>query len=321
MRKITLITSILIYFSISCIGQAKQPQLMVVPDDIYCIRKGYIYEFDDNGIIKKVPDYKTALQNDQELRMVISKLNELILNRGWEKLLYLEKEMGSNEEVAAELNAITSKKGTSIAESPIDQLKRKAKADIIIGIDFEIKTIPGKRYIHFNLQGYDSYTNAPVGSASGDGDPTYTSSATVGVLLEEAVLEYMDNFLDQLQLYFDNLFIKGRECNFRIQIFDTNEIDLESEYLVNGDQEELRDVIDEWFKSNSVEGRYNFKDGSENFMLVTARIPLYDENQQALDAYNFIKGLRKYLNKEPFKLQIKTYQRGLGSAWLIIGEK
>ena len=54
------------------------------------------------------------------------------------------------------------------------------------------------------------------------------------------------------------------------------------------------------------------------------RIPLYRERNgrlSPLDARGFVNGLRSYLKKEPFLIESKIYERGLGEVWIIIGEK
>jgi len=320
--KKTLFILLFVYISISMFGQAKQPIIMVVPDDIFCNRHNYTQIFEVYGKEKVVPDYTKAFQNDENLRLVISKINQMILERGYEKVKYLEQELKSLNNTEAELNALSSKSSNAyIKESPTDLLKRKAQADIIIGVDFNIKHIGPKKYITFNLQGYDAYTSNPVGAVSGDGEPVYGSTTTSGKLIEEAILKHMDNFLNQLQVHFDNIFEKGRECKFRIQIWDDLDIDLEEEYTLGGETNELTDIIDDWFLANSIKGRYSNEDASENFIVFSARIPLFNEKGRPIDARRFLKKLRSKLKKEPFNLNSKLYQRGLGEAWLIIGAK
>ena len=64
---------------------------------------------------------------------------------------------------------------------------------------------------------------------------------------------------------------------------------------------------------------------SENFInYEQVRIPLYKERkgrQSAIGAREFVNDLRSFLRKDPFFLDSKIYERGLGEVWLIIGEK
>ncbi|HOK62160.1 MAG TPA: DUF6175 family protein, partial [Tenuifilum sp.] len=83
-------------------------------------------------------------------------------------------------------------------------------------------------------------------------------------------------------------------------------------------------IIEDWFADNCVEGRFNLSDATENFMkFEQVRIPMMrtDEKgrQRAVDTRSFVSDLRKYLNG--MGIPSKLYMRGLGEAWLILGEK
>ena len=55
------------------------------------------------------------------------------------------------------------------------------------------------------------------------------------------------------------------------------------------------------------------------------RIPMMYTNSSgrevAMDTKRFVTNLNKFLAAAPFNIVTKIYQRGLGEAWLIIGEK
>ena len=63
-------------------------------------------------------------------------------------------------------------------------------------------------------------------------------------------------------------------------------------------------------------------DASENIIRCDqVRVPLYDANNNSIDARQFAKGLQKYLKAAPFNFEVKLMTRGLGEAILVIGEK
>ena len=68
---------------LSVLGQAKRPSIMVVPSDSWCVKYGYVQEFDNMGTKQIVPDYRAALQNDTELRFAISAIGEMMTARGF----------------------------------------------------------------------------------------------------------------------------------------------------------------------------------------------------------------------------------------------
>lgn len=306
----------ILFVTTSLLGQAKKPTIMVVPSDQYCISRGYSMEFDNMGTKVTLPDYKAALQNDPDLKLVISKMSGIMSDRGF-PLKDLEQELKNLATQGAELAMLSSKtSGSGVAESPIDALKRTAKSDIIMDLSFEKKTQGPRNYITFILNGLDAYTSKNIASAAGTGQPS--SAAQVELLLEEAVLAYMDEFNGRLMSFFEDAFANGREIKVRIQMFDGVGFDLEEEY----DGDELSEKIEDWFADNTVQGRFSLQDATENFMqFEQVRIPMMNEKGRAVDARNWLRDLQKYLKDEPFIIESKLYMRGLGEAWLILGEK
>jgi len=305
----------LVLCTATAFSQAKKPTIMIVPSDVWCNTNGYMMEFDNQGKVVKVPDYKKALQENSDLLLVISKINELMADRGF-PLKNLESSLKSLESQAAEDAMLTSKGGGEVNESPIDKLKKVAKADIWMQMTWTVNTTGPKKSITFNLQGLDAYTDKQIAGASGTGQPSFT--AELPVLLEEAVLSHLDNFNVQLQNHFDDMFTNGREVILRIKTWNTWEYDLESEDF--GD-DELSSLIETWVTDNTVQGRFNTTDATENMMLFEqVRIPLFDEAGKAIDARKWANGLRKYL-KDTYQIESKLMMKGLGQAQLVLGEK
>jgi hypothetical protein len=295
-------------------SQAKKPTIMVVPSDLWCNKNGFLSEYDNQGSKTKVPDYKEALQNSAELLLVISKINELMSERGF-PLKNLESSLKSLANQDAEDALLMSRSGATLSESPIDRLKKVAQADIWMQLTWTLNQTGPKTSVTFNLQGLDAYTDKQIAGASGTGQPSF--SAEVPVLLEEAVLNHLDNFNGQLQAHFDDMTDNGREVALRIRVWDTFDGDLESEY---GD-DELRTIIENWVADNTVQGRFSTTDATERMMVFEqVRIPLYNDRGRALDTRNWADNLRKML-KSDYQIESKLMIKGLGQAQLVIGEK
>lgn len=297
-------------------SQAAKPTIMVVPSDVWCNTNGYITEFDNQGKAVKVPDYKKALQENADLLLVISKINELMADRGF-PLKNLESSLKTLESEAAEDAMLTSKGGGEVNESPVDKLKKVAKADIWMQMTWTVNSSGPKKSITFNLQGLDAYTDKQIAGGSGTGEPSFT--AELPVLLEEAVLAHLDNFNVQLQSHFDDMFTNGREVVLRIKTWNTWEFDLESE---NFGDDELSSLIANWVTDNTVQGRGGTAtDATESMMLFEqVRIPLFDEAGKAIDARKWANELRKFL-KINYQIESKLMMKGLGQAVLVLGEK
>lgn len=313
--KLYLTISILT-FSVLSFGQAKKPTIMVVPSDAWCIQNGYALTFDNQGSTIKIPDYKRAFQENTDVLLVISQINGMMADRGF-PLKNMEAAIKTLESNAAEDNMRSSKEsGSSVNESPIDALKKIAKADIIMQLTWTINKTGPKKSVTFNLQGLDSYTDKQIATATGTGAPSF--SAELPVLLSEAVLAHMDNFSVSLQSHFDDMFENGREIIVRIQTWDDWDEDLESEF----DGEELGFLIEDWLADNTVKGRFSTTDMTESMALFEqVRIPLYNEKGRAIDARRYVRGLSKFLKNAPYSIPNKLVMKGLGRATIILGGK
>ena len=318
MRKfIVLILIIGLYaYSLNSFGQAKKPTLMILPSDNWCEQRIFMTEFDNQGTKQKVPNYKQAFQEDTEIGQVISKIGSLMIDRGF-PLKDAEQELKAIEQRTAEDNMTTSTAtGSSISESPLDKLKNRAKADIIIQIWWKVSKTDQGKVVSFVLEAFDAYTSIRVAASSGNGTPNNTD--IVPVLLQNAILANIDAFAAQLQAHFDDMFTNGREIRLTIKKWNNWDKDLETE--ING--EEITDHITKWMDANTVQGRFNKSDASESVnRFEQVRIPLYDDKNKALDARDFGKKLQKFLKAAPYNFEVKLMTRGLGEAILVLGEK
>lgn len=317
-RILLIIISVITFSNI--FSQAKKPTLMVVPSDNWCIERGFFTEYENQGRMEKVPDYKRAFQENSDLLLVISTINGDMAERGF-PLKNLESALKTIQNENTEDNIRTSSRtGSSVNRSPMDELKSVAKADIIVQLTWTVNTTGPKKSITFNLQGLDAYSDKQIATAVGTGAPSFSSE--LPVLLSEAVNSHMNAFTNSLQSHFDDLFENGREIVLRIKVWDDWDEDLLSEF---GDEDlELAEIIQYWIDDNAVKGRNNLSTESENVMLFEqVRIPLYymsRDKERAMDAKKFGSNLRKYL-KNNFEIESLRESNGLGKVTLFLGHK
>lgn len=291
-------------------SQAKKPTIMVVPSDVWCNQHGFVTEYDNMGTKTTVPDYKKALQTDPDLLLAISKIGEMMTERGF-PLKDLGSSLKALDTEAAEESVSAMDQG-GIAESPIDKLRKVAKADIWMQLTWTINSVGPKKSLTFNLQGLDAYTDKQIAASSGTGDPSF--SAELPVLLEESILSHIDQFNSQLQTFFDDLFENGREVSLECKRTNDSDINFESEF--EGD--ELSFIIEDWLAANTKEGRFSTSDVSENRVkFEQVRIPLFAENGRALDTRTWARGLQKELRSK-YHIKSKLSTKGLGQAYIII---
>ena len=315
MKRNILLAAAALLLALPSLGQSKKPTLMILPSDNWCVQRYFTTTFDNQGTDVKVPNYQQAFQEDTELGQVISKVGGVLTSLGY-SLKDAEQEIKSLNVKQAEDNVMTSKtSGASLAESPLDILKRRVKSDIVIQIWWKLNRDNGGHSASFTLEAFDAYTNKRIATSTGTTKP---SADVVPVLLENAVKENVKAFDKQMDEWYADQQRNGREISLTVRCWDNWDNDLETEY--NGD--ELTDCIQDWLQKNCVNGAFNLSDGTESFaQFEQVRIPLADERGRAMDARAFATNLRKYLQQPPFNIPCKVVIRGLGEAIIVLGEK
>lgn len=315
MRRILTVALGLVCSFIILADDVKKPTVMVLPSDNWCTQRYFTKSFDNQGSVVRVPDYQRAFSEDMELPQVLSKVGGVLTGMGY-SLKDAEMEIKSLGVKQAEDNAMQSKtSGSSIAETPLDILKRRMKSDIVIQLWWNITKDPAGRIVSFTLEAFDAYTNKRIATATGNSRPT---SEAIPVALEKAVKDNVKDFDKQLDKWYADQKKNGREIALTVRCWENWDKDLEEEYEGN----ELIDVIQQWMRDNTVNAAFNLSDGTESFaQFEQVRIPLKDKNGTALDARAFATSLRKHLAKPPYNITSKVIIRGLGEAVLILGEK
>lgn len=317
MKKNFILIIVLMFFPMMVSGQAAKPTIMVLPDDAWCNANGYVQEFEIQGKVTKVSDYERAVQENMELLNAVTKIGALMADRGMPLKDLASTLKSINQSNIENEMRVSRTSGSTIAETPLDRLRNRSQADILVYLSWKVNTIGPKNSVTYTLKGVDAYTDEQVAASQGTGASSF--SAEIPVLIEEAVMEHMDNFIAQLQGHFDDLLANGRKISLGVHVFDNGTgQSLEDEF----DGVELTGVIEDWVAQNSVSHRYNLSVTTENMMRFdVVRISLYRENGMPMNARHFANELRKYLRKPPYNLTVKLDSRGLGNAELIIGEK
>jgi hypothetical protein len=321
MKKSIFLLISFLYLTFSSFAQAKKPIVMIVPSDNWCFQNGFIEEVDNQGIKEKRPNYARALMENSDLGNVITKINGLMGDRGF-PLETLDEALKTVKQNAAEMMLMQSKtSGAEVIQSAYDQLMNVVKSDIIIKLGWTLTKSGFNKSIQINIEAVDAYTGESIASQNPPGEPS--STADIPTMLSIAVLSVIDNFNSRLQTYFDDLHANGRKITVRLNKFSSSwDGDFESEFEYNGSTDELNTIIDDWFSKNTVKGRFNNTGSTENVMnFKQVRIPMYNEKGKAIDAKDFVKPLQKMLQGAPFNIPTKLVSKGMGQAWLILGEK
>lgn len=292
-------------------AQMMKPSVVVFPSDAWCKINGYADELADGTIM---PNYKKALSDNIELLNVISKINNIMAERGF-PLGNLESAIKDLSVSDIERTLYKDKNGNGISVSPLDELYRSISPDIILQLTWKVNKSGPKYSVTFNLQALDSYTLKQIAGAEGTGSGSFSSD--VSVLLEEAVVKHMDNFCELLMQHFRNIKEKGREISVDFLLSDGVDLDFSTEF---GDYE-LMEVVTGLIASNAVNhsfGRGPSTDTMLQFRSVCA--PATDDNGIPVDAYSFGRKIARVLKKPPYNLSSKVIAKGLGKVIIVIGE-
>jgi hypothetical protein len=315
--KTLILLVVILVLNPKAIAQAvNKPSIMVFPEDGWMEENHYMIDVNDQGTIKKQPDYAKALLN-KDLYSVITKIEQLMADRG-----YPLENLGSTLKGIADSNALknaeTSEDGENIEEGPKDKLLSTARPDIILYVKWNVNTIGLRKSVKFTLSGIDAGTNKPQATATGTGPEVM--GATLDVMLETAVLDHIDGFNNQLMTFFDNMVAKGREISVELQVFGNSPKKFNTE--VNDEGDELSDIITKWMKDNTVNGAATPQLKTATLMKFSGvRIPLRGEDGTAFTNDDFGTKLRKFLRKTLVNVPCSSYPVGTGKAVVIVGGK
>ena len=116
----------------------KKPTLMILPSDNWCALRYFMTSYENQGSKVKVPNYAQAFQEDSELGTVVSKIGELLTKLGY-SIKDVEQATKALDQRQAEDDVTVAKNTVSlIEESPLDLLKKRVKADILIQIWWKV---------------------------------------------------------------------------------------------------------------------------------------------------------------------------------------
>jgi hypothetical protein len=303
------------------IKKGKKPIIMVKPSNIWLNKNGYLKPIDNEGVKVLIPDYTDAFSENLELKLAIAAINNLYNERAY-PLKSLEQVLKNIQIEEVELKAINSKSGANIEESIIDRVRRNANADIELDLTWEITANGPQKSVTLIIEALDTYTGKSIASITGIGRPSF--NADVQTLLKESILNNIDNFNSQLQRYFDDLILNGRETILKVSVFTDSDYNLESQF--NSSQlsfvGEIGEFIEKWLDQKTVNSQYNTVTSTETTMnFEQVRIPLFNKDGIPIDARRFFRELSDILQKSDLKIPVKLTSKGLGEVRIILGQK
>ncbi|MDE6396006.1 MAG: hypothetical protein K2K84_01890 [Muribaculaceae bacterium] len=318
MKKISFVIAFATLFALVSVAQAKKPKLMIIPSRTWMTQNNYMTDYTDmSGNTIKTPDYQAAFDNNADVSMIIGAMQDFMNKEGYE-VVDLKGTLAKIQNRSARDNMTTA--GGGLQQSPIDLLNKTAKADINVELQYAIKKDGPYKYIEFNISALDAYTSKPV-STGNIGRGTSGAGTDLVNQLEEAVLSFKDNFISDMDRYYNRLWENGRQVVIRCTLAENAMTNYEEEF----DDEELATLIEEWVSDNAYKGNYTLSDRTENELLFDdVRIPMTyvdkNGNTKGTDASWFGSRLRKFIEAKTGE-KCKLDLIGLGEINLILGGK
>ncbi len=315
MKKAIFIISTFMVCFLQMMGQ-QQPMVMIIPDDNWCVRNGYVLDS------TSIPDYNKAL-GDENMSMMITAMGGIMADRGYNLTdLAAVLEDLKNEKALDETHL--SKGDGQVAESELDQVLRKSQADIIVKLGCQEERMGPRAYLKFEVKSVDAASLKQIGGEVGN---SAASGVPIPTLLKECANGFMDHFCANISRNLDDIEAHGREGSATFVIADDCPIrSFESEVEFQGEHGEFAELIDYWLNENTVNGQFTQTIKTRNKLSYKqVRFPHYGKAKsgfgklgkpRALTMQDFIKAISDVL---PAGVSMSTTPIGQGKVHVVFG--
>lgn len=234
-----------------------QPKIMVVP------------------FIKENEDIRQVLEEDENKRIVLTKIKEAFDSRGFTTVDFLAKLKSSS------IQEGMSREQQSDLKSMIIQ---NSGADIYVDSEMIITKSGSGNSVKVIVTAYDISTGNSLSNKVGDSGKFY--SEDFGKLGSKAIESCAEDFLNIMQTKFDDIVMNGRSINMTIGFAETSNYNMHSE--VGNDMLTLADEIELWLADNAYQGNFHIQGTTATKMIVDdLKIPLKDSNNNNYTAAAF----------------------------------
>ena len=242
-----------------------QPKIMVVP------------------YVKDGEDIRQIIENDANIRLVLSKIREAFDNRGFTTVDFEAKLKTVNRN-----NALGGDTQNDLRSMIIQQ----SGADIWIEAEIIIEESSSGNSVKTILKGNDISTGASLANQTGFSGKFYTND--FGRLAQKAIEQVADNFLNILQTKFTDIVENGRAITVDFKFETSSTLAMSSE--IGNEGLALSDQLELWMSENAYKNNYHIQGTTDKEMIFDeVRIPLKDENGNNYNINKFGLKLLKYL--------------------------
>ena len=298
-------------------SQRNVAKLMIIPSDSFCLANGCTIsdKVDSDGLIK--PDIGKAIMENSDFVAILGKFNALFAVKGYEvDNIQSELKKMSDESVLTKLKVHGME--NVIQETPKELLLRRANVDFVLPLSFSLLEMNGEYNLSVKLKCKDAYSGEVV--ASLNNSASFPSNKDIPAMLEVLIAESFPNFIESINIYYDQLYNIGREIKLTILMSYPNEGIFNNKFDYQGEEQALDSIVIDWVKKHSKNGKYLLEVRNKEFISFSQiQLPMtFERNGRVrnMDSWIFVNSLRKFLKSEPFTIESKAYFFGLGDSWM-----
>lgn len=249
-----------------------QPKIMVIP------------------FVKQGEDIRTVLEDDVNKRIVMAKIREAFDSRGFTTVDFL-----------ARLKSLSTASGLAL-DSQQDlksMIIQQSGADVYVDAEMNVLLSSSGNSVKVIVTAYEVSTGNSLSNKVGDSGKFYTDD--IGRLASRAIESCADEFLNTMQMKFDDIVQNGRSINVTIGFDQASAMSMSSE--MGGNELTLADEIELWMSENAYKNNYHIQGTTDKQMIFDdVRIPLKDKNGNNYNINKFGLEFLKFARKNNLKI-------------------
>ncbi len=249
-----------------------QPKIMVIP------------------FVRQGEDIRTVLEDDVNKRIVMAKIREAFDSRGFTTVDFL-----------ARLKSLSTASGLAL-DSQQDlksMIIQQSGADVYVDAEMNVLLSSSGNSVKVIVTAYEVSTGNSLSNKVGDSGKFYTDD--IGRLASRAIESCADEFLNTMQMKFDDIVQNGRSINVTIGFDQASAMSMSSEMGGNGLT--LADEIELWMSENAYKNNYHIQGTTDKQMIFDdVRIPLKDKNGNNYNINKFGLEFLKFARKNNLKI-------------------
>lgn len=242
-----------------------QPSIMVVP------------------FVGEKQDMRTILESDINLRVAVAKMKEGFDNRGFSTVDFRAKIKQLSNDKAVELENRSSLK---------QEIIELSGADIYVETEAKVNRTDSGNSVTVIVTAYDAFSGISLANKVGNSPKFYTESFEK--LTEKAIEGLVEDFLNTLQLKFDDIVKNGRIASLNVTFSENATMDMDAE--LGEPKAMFSDLLESWLEKNAYQGYFHVQGVTATKMIVDElRLPFRDDKGNNYRPSKFAGELRNYL--------------------------